>query len=171
MKHLPRLAIFVSSLLIFSFSTMVSCKKEKIVDRVVNDTVYVSTDVPITATLMSENKWMIEEARGVSGGSIFYYLRGGSANTTNVFDNEHIKFNTDNTGTYQDFGATRTIAWHFINADNSKLVINFTNTPANFDVTWDNIHSKNGKIYFDEYFTDGNTGANSHGQFTRIPKP
>jgi len=171
MKYFPKLLICCTVILVILFSGMSSCSKEQVIQNNITDTVYVNTEVAITAALISANKWMIEEARGVRAANNFYYLRGGSSNTQS-FDNEYIKFETNNTGTYQDnTGVLRNITWNFSNADNTKLQIFFTNTPANFTVTWENIRSKNGKISLDEYFTDGNTGANSHGQFIRIPKP
>jgi len=170
MKLLFKLLISGTLILILFVSSLTSCKKDTVY-QTNTDTVYVSTDVAITPALIAANKWMIEETRGVSGSSLVYYLRGGGTNTES-FDNEYIKFNTDFSATYHDnFGTDRAITWSFANADNTKMLLNFTNTPASFTVTWDNIHSKNGKIYLDEYFTDGNTGANTHKQAIRVPKP
>ncbi len=154
----------------FFFFGLTSCKKENVIQNNVTnvtDTIYAET--PITAALICADSLQIEEVRGVRGGSIFYYLRGGSSNTQS-YDNEFIKFNTDNTGLYhQDDGTERIITWNFVNSDNTKLVLNLTNTPASFSVTYENIRYKNGKLYFDEYYTDGNTGLNSQAQFIKRP--
>ena len=163
--------IFIKLTLIgILFILFASCKKEtKVEVQNITDTLY--TEIPITISTITANKWMIEETKSVLGGNIVYYLRGGSSNTIN-FDDEHYKFNVDFTGSHQeDNTIQRPITWSFLNAENTKLIIHFTNTPANFDVIWENIRTKNSKLYYDEYFTDGNTGKNSHGQFIRIFKP
>lgn len=64
---------------------------------------------------------MIQEKRGLNGGNLVYYLRGGSSNTES-FDNEYVKFESNNTGVYHDnAGFERVIAWLFSNSDNSTL--------------------------------------------------
>jgi hypothetical protein len=172
------LGITVAYLIMFTSS---GCKKETIVNNSINDTIILNDTIivndtvvslnPITLSVMTANKWMPQEVRGVNGGSIVYYLRGGSANTES-FDNEHIQFHANMTGTYvEHFGIIRNVTWNFLNSDNTKLVIHFTNTPGDFAVYWDNIRMVSGNLYFDEYFTDGNTGANVHYQTIRMPKP
>lgn len=158
MKFVKLLGVLLSFFV--AIALMSSCKKDP-----------VQSDSTITAQLLSANKLIIEEMIGVAGGSKIVYVRGGSSNTQS-FDNEYIFFKTDNTVTYQDNGGTvRQATWNFTNSSNSKLVINFTNTPANFTVTWDNLRLVNGKFYFDEYFTDGNTKLNSHSQVIRKSNP
>lgn len=159
-----------SALILFCTIINTSCKKEN-QTQIINNTDTLYIDTPITTALISSRKWMIEEMRAVYGGSIVYYLRGGSTNTQN-FDDEYYQLNSDLTGGHQETSIfQRPVTWNFLNANNTKLVIHLTNTPANFDVIWDNIRIKNGKLYYDEYFTDGNSGLNSHGQYRRIPKP
>ena len=148
-----------------------SCTKEVTVEHTKTDTLYSNLYLPITVQAITANKWMLQELRGVLGGTNRYYLRGGTSNTEN-FDDEYIQFNADKTGSYHDqSGATRSITWSFDNADNTHLTIYYTNTPANFNVYWDNIRLKDKKLYFDTYYTDGNLHLNEHSQDIRIPKP
>jgi hypothetical protein len=159
MKALSNFVFIFTVSLIFLLSSLTSCK-----------TLHVNTDIPVTAGSITANRWTIQEARGVFGSKIFYYLRGGAENTQS-FDDEYYKFNSDGTGSYHDnAGTNRSITWNFIKSDNSGLHIYFTNTPASFTVTWENIRIKGEKIYYDEYFTDGNILLNAHGQFIRIVK-
>jgi len=171
MKTVKTILVCSTLLAIFFFSSLSSCKKEDVIQNVTNVTDTIYAEHPITAQLICTNNLQIQEVRGVRGGSILYYLRGGSGNTQS-FDNEYIKLNTDNSGLYhENSGIERAITWNFTNSTNTKLVVNFTNTPASFSVTWDNIRYKDGKWYYDEYYTDGNTGQNSHAQFVKVPKP
>ena len=174
MKTVPKLITSTFIISLVFLSTLVSCKKETVTNTVTNtDTLFVNVYDPITLSLISANQWMIEEGRGVRGNNLFYYLRGGnSINNTENCDDEYIGFNTDGSGTYHEqSGITRTITWEFNNSDNTMLTIHFTNTPADFDVYWDNLRSTNNKLYFDEYYTDGNLGWNSHCQIIRVPRP
>ena len=146
-------------LLIFSQS----CKKETVVE---------SDLTPITPALLSANKIMIKELRGVLGGNKIYYLRGATSGNTQSFDNEYYKFNADFTGTNLDgAGTLKNFTWVFTNSENTKINITLLNTPATFVVTWDNMRYINSTLYYDEYFTDGNTGLHAHSQGIRIPKP
>ena len=135
----------------------------------VKDTVTIK-DTMLTAEILAANSWKIQEIRGTIDNDIQYYLRGGLANTES-FDNEYITFNTDGTGTYIDNVAHSTaITWVFDNAENKKMTLRFYNTPATFDIVWDNIRYKNKNLNYDEYYTDGNTGLNAHKQTIRMPK-
>lgn len=174
MKTVPKLiaSAFIISLVLLS--TMVSCKKETVTNTVTNtDTVYVNNFDPITLSFITANSWMIEEGRGVRGSNIFYYLRSGTpANNSEDLDDEFIRFNSDGTALYHaQSGFERTITWEFDNTNNTMLTLHYTNTPADFDVYWDNMRAQNGKLYFDEYYTDGNLGWDSHCQMIREPKP
>ena len=174
--------IVLGAFLLFQGSVS-SCTKEKLVidkDTVtvtVSDTITVTIrdttilpDYPITSQLITANSWKVYEERGVAGGAIVYYLRGGSSNTQNL-DNEYITFNANGTGTWvHNSGATVNISWVFANAQNTKLVWTAMNTPATFNITWDNIRYKNNMLYFDQYYTDGNLGFNSHSQQIRMPR-
>ena len=170
-KLFPGIALVV---VIFS-SGLLSCKKETVTQNIVTtDTVVVTDTVnlftPMTLSILTANKWMYQEIRGVRDGNIFYYLRGGSSNSEDL-DDEFIEFYADGTANYHaQSGFERTITWDFSNND-TKITLHFTNTPANFDVYWDNVRVKDGKWYFDEYYTDGNLGWNAHSQNIRIPKP
>jgi hypothetical protein len=124
----------------------------------------------LTAAILTSHSWKILEERGVHGGDTLYYLRGGLHNTQS-FDNEYITFNLNNSGilTIND-GTQFNFTWAFANADKSKLTWTVLNTPATYTITWDNIRYKNGNLNLDQYFTDGNTGQNSHSQQIRMPK-
>ena len=125
---------------------------------------------PVSLEIITANEWIIQENRGVVGGSMLYYLRGNSTNTES-FNKEYIAFNADKTGTnvYND-GNQTTFTWEFANDEQTKIIWTVRNTPATFSITWDNIRYKNNSLYFDEYYTDGNTGMHSHTQQIRIPK-
>ncbi len=164
MKSTTKVFTCIPVLLTFLFLGSTSCKKDK-------ETIYVNEFTPITVSLITANKWMFQEGRGVRGGSLFYYLRGGSSNTESL-DNEYIQLNTNNTGiSHEQSGVERQITWSFDNSDNSKMTVNYTNTPANYSIHWENLRCKDNKLYYDEYFTDGNTGQNCQTNAIRIPKP
>ncbi len=175
MKQINSLLAIAFTVIFVLFLGLSSCSKDDLdQNRVANatDTLYV--DMPITTDMLCGDSLQIEEVRGVRGCSVLYYNRGagGSLANTESFDNEFIKFHPNNTGLYhQDNGIERVITWSFLNPENTKLIISFTNTPASFDVIWENIRYKNGKWYFDEYYTDGNTGEHSHAQFIKVSMP
>jgi hypothetical protein len=148
-----------------------SCTKETIIyDTVtVKDTVILK-DTAFSAELLTVNAWRLKEVLGVVGNESLFYLRGGSNNTEN-FDNEYIRFSSDKTGVHTfNNGVQAVITWKFENEDHTKLTWAVYNTPATFTYTWDNIRYKNKSIYFDQYYTDGNTGKRSHSQNIRIPR-
>ena len=170
MKTAKKLSLCITLITLIFFTGLISCKKETVVENTVTtDTVNIYT--PITLAVVTANKWMFQEIRGVRGSDIFTYVRGGSSNSENL-DDEYLDFHNDYTVTiHEQSGFVRTIAWEFSNSDNSKITFHYINTPANFDLYYDNIRCKDNKLYFDEYYTDGNLGWNSHTQDIRIPKP
>lgn len=172
MKTTAKLVGVISAFFIFIFLGLISCKKETVVqNNTIRDTVYVNIYTPITTALITANKWMFQEGRGVRGGTLFYYLRGGSSNTENL-DDEYLQLNADNTGiSHEQSGTIRQITWNFTSTDNSKLNVNYTNTPANYSIHWENLRCKDNKLYYDEYYTDGNTGQNCQTHVIRIPRP
>jgi hypothetical protein len=170
MKTMNKLLLAIALTSVIFLTGIVSCKKETIVQNTTTDTVYVNLFTPMTTTILTANKWTYQEIRGVRGANNYYYLRGG-LNNSEALEDEFIEFHTDGTANYHaQSGFERTITWEF-NNDNSKITLHFTNTPANFDVFWDNMRVKDNKWYFDEYYTDGNLGFNAHSQNIRIPKP
>jgi len=133
------------------------------------DTIIIQ-DTAITTELLTSHPWKMQEIYAVTGGAIRYYLRGGT-NNTESFDNEYIIFNTDKTGTYVENGGRHdAITWDFANPEKTKVLWTLYNTPATFDINWDNLRFKNNRLYYDEYYTDGNTGLNSHSQEVRVPQ-
>jgi hypothetical protein len=168
MKYILKLSCFLPVILfLFLFQAGISsCKKET---TYITDTI-IKKDTALTTQLLTSHSWKIFEERGVSGGVILYYLRGGS-NNTQSFDNEYITFNANNTGLLvNNAGIQTSFTWNFVNADNTKLTWTVTNTPATYTITWENIRYKNGNLQHDQYFTDANTGKNSHSQQIRMPK-
>jgi hypothetical protein len=166
------LIILSTSLLVYftAFqSTYSTCSKKKILEQPVS----VNNNnecLPVTIDILTANPWKIKEDRGVVGGSLMYYSRGGS-NNVESFDKEYIVFNADKTGThyYNDGGKTN-FTWKFANNEQTKIIWSVRNTPASFDLVWDNIRYKNNNLYLDQYYTDGNTGNHSHSQQIRMPK-
>jgi hypothetical protein len=120
--------------------------------------------------VITANAWVIQESMGVVGGSKLYYQRNGNDNTES-FNKEYIVFNANKTGTnvYNDGNQTK-FKWEFANEEKTKLIWTVRNTPATFTIVWDNIRYINKTLYFDEYYTDGNTGMHAHTQQIRIPK-
>ncbi len=159
--------VFLSSLQV----SITSCTKEKtIIDTLVKvqkDTLIIK-DTSLSAEILTDNPWRLQEYQGVVGGSIVYYSRGGSSNTIN-YDQEYIVFHSDKTGAYYDpNGYSSPLTWDFANADNTKIVytVQFP-VPGPTVITWDNIRYKNGSLKFDQYWTQGD--INSHTQNIRIP--
>ena len=174
MKSILSLSSLLLVLYLFTIqSSLSSCSKdEPITDTVTvikKDTVYIK-DTMMSTAILSSHPWKCKEERGVRGGSIVYYLRGGSNNTESL-DNEYLVFNANGTGLHmRNNGTSIPITWVFANADNTKMIWTLLNTPATYSITWDNIRYKNGNMYFDQYYTDGNTGQNAHSQQIRMPQ-
>jgi hypothetical protein len=173
MKTFATLSASLIFYLLLLQTGMTSCTKEEIktdtVTVIKKDTIYIK-DTAVSLAIITANPWKIQEDRGVVGGSLLYYLRGGSNNTQN-FDNEYIVFNANKTGThFENNGIQRPITWDFANADQTKLIWTLSNTPATFSITWDNLRYKNKSLHFDQYYTDGNTGNHAHSHQIRIPK-
>lgn len=153
------------------YDTVTVIKKDTvtITDTVIHTDTLVIKDTAITMELLTAHPWKMQEMYAVTGGAIRIYVRGGTSNTES-FDNEYIVFNTNGTGTYVENGGRHdAITWAFGNAENTKILWTFYNTPATFDMTWDNVRFKNNSLYYDNYYTDGNTGLNSHSQEIRTP--
>jgi hypothetical protein len=144
------------------------------VEKIKRDSVFITNNVTITDTvtmqILTANAWKLQEMRGVLGGNNRYYLRGGTTNTEN-FDNEYILFKHDNTAIYIDNNSRQYgVTWNFTDATRTKLVLTMHNTPATYNVTWDNIRYRNNRLYFDNYYRDGNLFLNEHSQNIRIPR-
>jgi hypothetical protein len=172
MKHIAKMMLISPLVLVLFLHTGVtSCTKEKIVtDTIVKTDTIIKKDTALTAQILTSHPWKILEERGVQGSAIIYYLRGGT-NNTQSFDNEYITFNSNNTGVLTiNSGGQYNFTWAFANSDNTKLTWTVVNTPSTYTITWENIRYKNGNLNHDQYFTDGNTGVNSHSQQIRMPK-
>ncbi|MBS1574257.1 MAG: hypothetical protein JST09_03040 [Bacteroidetes bacterium] len=152
-----------------------SCTK----DHTIYDTVTVTRtdtlvikDTILTTDILTSHSWKLLEVRGVVGGSVIYYLRGGSSNTES-FDNAYITFNSDNTGLLVDNSSTPHIItnWTLSTTDHTKLIYTaYNNGAIQSTYTWDNIRYKNGYIYYDHYFHDNLTGYDAHSQEIQAPK-
>ena len=161
---LPVVAVFI---IIASLQISVtSCKKDTLT---VTDTLYLpSTDTAFSFALLTGTPWKIQEIRGVTGNSPYYYLRGSNASTQS-FDNEYIVFNTDKTGTYYDNGGTGTpITWDFEDSTFTKLHYSVPFPSGTVVAHWEHISYKNGGIRYGEYFINGSYYSHSEG--IRIPK-
>jgi hypothetical protein len=175
MKSLLKIFTLLSLILLFLFQSGVSsCSKDPDNDTdtvtIIKHDTLIKQDTMLTAAILASHPWKVLEERGVAGGSIVYYYRGGSGNTQS-FDNERVTFNANGTGTHtHNNGTVINMTWTFSNPQNTKLVWTVLNTPATYNITWDNIRYKNGNMYFDQYYTDGNTGINSHSNQIRIPQ-
>jgi len=79
----------------------------------------------LTAQILTAHPWKVLEERGVLGGAIIYYLRGGT-NNTQSFDNEFVTFNSNNTGVLTiNSGNSYNFPWAFGNSENTKLTGHF----------------------------------------------
>ena len=139
--------------------------------RDVNDTVYIK-DTVVTAEILTSHPWKIQEIRGVDQGSILYYLRGGTTNTTN-YDNEYITFSANQNGFEVDnAGITHQISnWNLSGTQIVKLTCTYhVNSSNTMVLTWDNLRFKNNTLYYDEYYSNPVVGNNFHGQGIRITK-
>jgi hypothetical protein len=176
MKYFVKLIAAIPLFFVFFFQTgLTSCTKDPInptdtVTIIKHDTVtIIHQDTALTASILTSHPWKVLEERGVAGNNIIYYYRGGTSNTQS-FDNEFITFNANGTGVHtQQNGIQTNITWT-LSGNGTKLTWTLLNTPATYTITWDNIRYKNGNMYFDQYYTDGNTGINSHSQQIRMPK-
>ncbi len=153
--------------------SLTSCEKETTIYDTVTvikkDTIIIK-DTALTVDILTANAWKMQEMRGVLGNSNRYYLRGGNNNTESL-DNEHISFGSNGTATYvENSGIQRSVTWSFSNEARTKLTILFSNTPATFTVTWDNIRYKNKSLDYDNYYRDGNLNMFEHSRQIRIPR-
>ena len=163
---------FLSSLTVGTTScTKENIKRDTITvkDTIILKDTLIIKDTAFSAELLTAHPWRLQEVLGVVANDNLFYVRGGS-NNTESFDNEFITFNTNKTGVHTfNNGMQASFTWQFVNAEHTKLTWTVYNTPATFTYTWDNIRYKNKSIYFDQYYTDGNTGKRSHSQNIRIP--
>jgi len=179
MKHFSKLLFLCPFLFLLLFQNGISsCTKDPIhvtdtvikKDTIIKIDTIVKKDTVLTTQILTSHPWKVLEERGVHGGAIIYYYRGGT-NNTQSFDNEFVTFNANNTGVLTiNSGNTYNFTWSFANPENTKLTWTLLNTPATYTITWENIRYKNGNLNHDQYFTDGNTGQNSHTQQIRMPK-
>jgi len=158
---------------LFAFMVFLSsCKKEKTIYETVikKDTVYVVKDTPITSQFLTSKGWKVDEKRGVSNGTAYYYKRGASGNTFN-FDQDNVTLNSNKTGTYIDgAGASHSLTWDFVNNDTSHVSMIISN-PAPLPsqtLYYKNIRVKNGNLYYNEYSTYN--GNSFFGEAVRTPK-
>jgi hypothetical protein len=141
-------------------------------DTLINtDTVTIS-DTIFTDSILTSHPWKFQELRAVYGGSMVYYLRGGSSNTLN-YDNEYVVFNADHTGyEYDAAGYLHNIpSWTLTSTDKTTLTFTYYNTPSVTTViTWDRIRYKSGNMHFEDYYLDNYINLNYHGYEIRMPK-
>jgi len=149
------------------YDTVTVIKKDTVI---VKDTVIIA-DTLLTTEILTSHSWKYIEVRGVVGGSVIYYLNGGTENTES-FDNTYHTFNANNTGVLVDNGGTsHTITNWTLSADHTKLVYTaYNDNTIQSTYTWENIRYKNGYIYYDQYFHDNLGGYNAHSQEIRAPK-
>lgn len=152
-----------------------SCTK----DRTIYDTVTITDidtitikDTLLNESILTSHSWKFLESIGVKGGSVFYYVRGGTSNTES-FDNAYYTFNPDHTGLIIDnAGGSHIITnWTLSTTDRTKLVYTaYNNSVVQSTYTWDNIHYKDGNLHYDIYFFDNLAAVNVHAQEILIPK-
>ena len=180
-----RLTLSLFGIILFwslSISTcLTSCTKDKTMFDTVtvtkNDTVNITKndtldvgDTLVTNEILTSHPWKLQELRGVSGGTILYYLRGGSANTTS-YDNEYYVFDNNQTGyEYDNIGITRQLTnWTLTGDQIIRLTFTYYIDPGTtMIITWDNLRFKNNALYYDEYYSNPSTDVNWHGQGIRI---
>jgi len=139
---------------------------------IVKDTVTI-TDTTLTAEILTANHWKYDSLRGVYGGEVKFYVRGGPDNTEN-FDSDDIVFYANGTGFSIDaVGGTHEITeWQFVNDAHTRMTFKYfvTSSPIYHLITWDNIRYKNKNIMYDEYYHDNYVNKEYHGQAVRSPK-
>ena len=126
----------------------------------------------VTEAIVISNSWKLLEIRGVDEGTVLYYLRGGSSNTTS-YDNEYYVFNANHTGFEIDnAGVNHDIPqWSLTNPDNPKLTMTYNiDGVTTMMITWDNLRFKDNSLYYDEYYSNPVVGNDFHGQAIRIAK-
>ncbi len=180
-----RLLLSVSTFVLFIFLFTVegglsSCTK----DRTIYDTVTVTksdtitvkdtiiiTDSVLTEAILTSHPWKLAEVRGVQGGAVIFYERGGS-NNTQSFDNAYYTFNADKTGVVVDDSGTphAVTIWSISNSVKTMVYTMNNSGSITSDYTWDNIKYKDGAIHYDDYFHDNFIDVNTHSQEVQIAK-
>ena len=159
--------------------TSTSCTKEQLVHDTLTKTVHdttikiqndtISRDTAITVQLLTANSWKYDEYIGVEGNAKVVYVRGAAGNNVN-YDNQYITFSSNGTGGLYDpkYSYLNPLTWNFTDPSNTKLVmtVNFPTGPVL--VNWDHIFYKNGKLIYDQYWTQN--GTNAHLQIVQSPK-
>jgi hypothetical protein len=143
---------------------LVSCTKEKIVEKEVEKIVYVPAPGVNKDSVLTADTLKIEEIRFLQGNTQYYYKRGASSGNTANFDTEYIKFNTNNTGTYVAGGITYTLTWNWVDAAKTKIQYIVSYSPA-LTVIWDQLQFTNNSLAYAEYYN--RTGSQSMGYAVR----
>lgn len=128
-------------------------------------------EVAITPELITAQKWMIKVGRGVIGGDYFYFQRGLKEGNTQDFTNEFLQFNADGTGIlHEQSGKEWRTTWAFLNKECTRMQFVMSNTPATFTIYWEDMQFKDGVLFYNEFYYDGNLQANVHTSIQRVAK-
>jgi hypothetical protein len=146
-------------LLIITTLVITSCKKEtikevEVIKEVIAPVVPINKDSVLTTTSLK-----VDEMRFLQNNTVYYYKRGASGNSAN-FDTESIKFNSNNSGTYNAGGINYTFTWNWIDAAKTKLQYTVSYSPA-LTITWDQLQFTNNSVSYTESYN--RNGSNSLG--------
>jgi hypothetical protein len=116
--------------------------------------------------LLTANTWKMMKDSGTLGTTPYYYVRGGSSNTTNL-DGDSIKFDLNNTGIYYGNGSSKSFTWNFANSAQNELTWVVDLSSITTTVTW-NIQTLNSTqlTYIETY---DQAGVSWYGVISRSP--
>ena len=116
--------------------------------------------------LLTAKGWKFQSITFAQDSKLYYYERGGSANTAN-FTNDLITFKTDGSGTYTATGIdVFNITWQFLDAAKSKMKYTILNydlgvrkNGVNQIVVWENVLLTETSLDYAEIYTRSDNKA------------
>lgn len=118
------------------FFTVLSCKKD-------NNT---ATSPLTKQQILVQKPWQVNEVWRNDQGTLTHYLKGSVNNTGTNYDNMHITFKADGTGTYTDDGGViHTTTWQFTTPDLRNMSITIT-SPGSTTLIWSLVEITDGSL-------------------------
>jgi hypothetical protein len=121
---------------------------------------------------LTERKWEMQEIRFLYNNTEYYYSKTNHSATNINFDHDHIVFNCDGSGTYQQADNTNyALQWHYKTNKENAIEFTISKFRNNSDllVNWEDMEFSLNTIKYTEYYTHQN-GLPTLGRGIRISK-
>jgi len=127
----------LGSLIALTFLMTAACSK--------NDST-TPTKVLTKPEILARKPWQVTEVWRNDAGVNTHYIRGGTNNTGTAYDNIHITFNADGTGSYTDEnGIVHSATWQFSTSDMRNMTFSISN-PGATTFTWNLVEITDGSF-------------------------